>query len=163
MPRGGARVGSGRKPRTPLHVVASRKVSPQVLAPDVSSLQQPPESLPTGQQDIWCLYAPHAIDAGTLTTRTAGAFALLCKLIVMEQSVLDQIEHDGWTFVKVMVDGAGQEHQELKSHPLCAHHRGLVQRLETQMKNFGVMPFGKPIVERKAKGPANPWSTVVDR
>jgi hypothetical protein len=122
-----------------------------------------PESLPVAHQDVWRLYAPPAIEAGTLTPRTAGAFALLCKLIVMEQAVVAQIEADGWTFVKITIDGAGQEHQELKSHPLCSHHRGLVQRLETQMKNFGVMPFGKPIVDRKPKGPANPWSTVVER
>jgi hypothetical protein len=66
---------------------------------------------------VWGELAPEAFEAGTLTKRTAAAFAMLCRAVVVERST------------------------ELPD----ADHRGLIQRIGTMMKDFGLAPLGKPI------------------
>ncbi len=57
----------------------------------------------------------------------------------------DQITKDGWTYVAVTVDGAGQERETLKAHPLCAAQRNMMQRIEAGMAAFALAPMGKPM------------------
>ena len=163
MPSGGKRVGAGRKPRSSLRAVATRRV-PSEEKPKVAddALRRVPAGLADDQAAIWETYAGPAIEAGTLTSRMVGAFAFMVKLIAQEQAILVQIEADGWTFTKVTIDGAGQEQRELKAHPLCPHYRGIVQRVDAQMKSFAVAPFGKPVdPTQSAQAPVNPWARVV--
>jgi hypothetical protein len=84
----------------------------------------PPEDLPEGQKKVWLELAPHAAAERTLTEATANGFRDLCEAIVVRDKLLAQIEQDGWTFLKVTVDAAGQEHQETKAHPLIAQCKG---------------------------------------
>lgn len=63
----------------------------------------------------------------------------------------DKIMTDGWTYIAVTVDGAGQERQTLKAHPLCGAQRGMMQRVEAGMLAFRIAPTGKPIVTTKEK------------
>jgi hypothetical protein len=168
MPRGGARVGAGRKPKA-----EKGRRSSAVAAgspPNIVSIEggragelskAPPANLPEDQQDFWRTYAPLAIDAGTLTKQTEASFRLLCELDAEKRATKETLDRDGRTFIRVTVDGAGQEHQELKAHPLTGSYRQLAQRVETLMARFLLAPFGKPL-EGKKKGSAtsSPWMAI---
>ncbi len=157
MPRGGARVGSGSKPK---------RVG--VLVPIDGGLVgepgvTPPDDLPADQQEFWRTYAKAAIEARTLTSQTVGAWRLLCEVDARKSEYARTMQKDGLTYIKCVVDGAGNEHQELKKHPLTSEYRQLAQRVETLMGRFGLAPFGKPVAEKPSRksAAANPWSRIV--
>ncbi len=134
---GGQRIGSGRKPKD-AHLRSiqggrSRLPGPgTVAAAPAPSIERfdPPAALflmrgPEGSGPvpnlgallIWEELAPEAFEAGTLTKRTVAAFAMLCRAVAIER---------------------GMEIPD-------ADHRGLMQRIGTWMKDFGLAPLGKPI------------------
>lgn len=162
MPRGGHRTGSGRKPKArddrtiPTNVVAIEGGRASELS------KTPPSDLPEDEVEFWRMYAPLAIDAGTLTKQTEAAFRLLCELDAEKRATKETLDRDGRTFLRVTVDGAGQEHQELKAHPLTSSYRQLAQRVETLMGRFLLAPFGKPLEPGKKKGKvtASPWLAI---
>ena len=152
---GGARSGSGPKPKT-------RAFQPidGGRAEEVSLL--PPADLPADQAEFWRTYAKSAVEARTLTGQTVGAFRLLCELDAEKRATKAVIERDGRTYVKCVVDGAGNEHQELKAHPLTSAYRQLAQRVEALMGRFGLAPFGKPVAEKPKRGAVqSPWARIV--
>lgn len=177
MARGGARVGAGRKPRQrsapqPFEPViidggknaptsADQSVPPPALPGAISA--EPPDDLPEAQHAAWRTFAAQAIEARTLAPRTVGAFRLLCKLVAMEQAISEQIGADGWTHVKCTVDGSGQEHQELKAHPLLTAHSRIAQRVEQLLARFQLAPFGKPVggSSKPKESAPNPWAAIV--
>src|SRR5687768_7149016 len=116
MSWGGARVGSGQKPKG-MVAMRSRQAAPDDVELEPVSAE-PPEDLPEDQRAFWTRCAPRALAQGTLTPRTVEAFRLLCEMDVERRETKATIDRDGRTFLKVTVDGAGQEHQELKAHPL---------------------------------------------
>lgn len=147
MPRGGARVGAGRKPKT-------RGAMPSAPASNVvvfdggraeAISKTPPKDLPADQQEFWRMYAPLALQNRTLTAQTVPAFRLLCELEAEKKAVKETIERDGRTYLKVTIDGAGQEHQEVRPHPLKPDYSKLAKQIETLMGKFMLAPFGKPI------------------
>src|SRR3954469_23242746 len=98
MPRGGARPGSGRKPKdkatAALHgsqrksVVRFPSPAGQMLATAPSLATEAvacPEPLSEQAQAVWDRLAPFALAAQTLTAGTGTAFALLCRQIVLER------------------------------------------------------------------------------
>jgi hypothetical protein len=166
MARGGARTGSGRKPK-------AGKVPPTVpfvslpggRAPETSAVSSiPPEDLPLEAREFWHINAGLAIAQGTLTVNTVPSFRMLCQLDAVRQKRAKKIEDDGETFIKCTVDGAGNEHQELKAHPLTGPHDRIAKQVEALMARFKLAPFGK--AESAAPGrktpAANPWSKVVN-
>lgn len=145
---GGARVNSG-----PGRVIGSlrwnreqkrAKQHPAVPAPKLPILP-PPDGLTEAQRAVWVDLAPHAAGERTLTPATAAAFRDLCEAIVSKARMQAQIDADGLTYLKVTIDGAGQEHQEVKAHPLISQHRGLMQRVEAGFARFRLAPSGKPL------------------
>lgn len=147
---GGMRLGSGRKSKDGrlLHLHGGKdrlhRGKPVELPP--SAPVDPPKGLTEAQMRVWQELAPHAVAAHTLTPGTAGSFADLCRAIVTRDAMLAKIEEDGWTFIKVSVDGAGVEHQELKKHPLTSDQRGWEQRVEAGRARFRLAPMGKELV-----------------
>src|SRR5688572_236179 len=103
---GGARVGTGQKGNQTLSEVTD------------ATLATPPADVPADERDFWHRYAPLAMEKGTLTKHTEPAFRLLCELDAEKRQTRATLEKDGRTFLKITVDGAGVEHQELKAHPL---------------------------------------------
>ena len=156
MAKGGARVGTGPKGKASLRVVTAED------GPDV---RVPPDDLPADQAAVWRRLAPLAIEAGTLVGRTVPGFRLLCKLTVMETSMAAVLADERWTFAKVTIDGAGQEQQEIKAHPLCTHHKGLAQRIESLMGRYAIVPFGKPVGDppKRKTVAQNPWEGIATR
>src|SRR5689334_7749056 len=112
MGRGGARVGAGRKPTKPRPFKPVTFEGGREPSTDgVSAI--PPADLPVDQRDFWHRYAGLAIEKRTLTIHTVAGFRLLCRQDAEMRALTETIERDGRTFIKVTVDGAGQEHQEL--------------------------------------------------
>lgn len=103
----------------------------------------PPADLEADALVVWERIAPFAIQARTLVAATVDRFLLLCRQVVIERQMAKKIETDGWTYVAVTVDGAGQERETLKAHPLCAAHRNMMQRVEAGMAAFALAPMGK--------------------
>lgn len=141
MPRGGARVGAGRKPKKTLDfpVIDGGKSDACLIA------AEPPAELPDPHKKHWRLNAHLAIQRGTLTLQTEPQFRTLCRIEAEIEATDTTIEADGRTFIKTTVDGAGQEHQELKAHPLLSHYRALLKQQQSLFKDFMLGPFGKPI------------------
>ncbi len=81
---------------------------------------------------VWHELAPSAFDARTLTPATTAAFVMLCRGVVKER--------------------------DLGASEACGgpDHRGLMQRVATWMKDFGLAPLGKPMYAAEAAAPANP-------
>lgn len=146
---GGMRVGSGQKPHG---------VGPGGDDPGVS--EEPPADLPEDQQGFWRTYAPLAIERETLTKHTEASFRLLCEMDAEKRATKATLEKDGRTYIKVICDSSGQEHQELKAHPLTGAYGRLAKHVEALLARFGLAPFGKPVSPTKPKPKANPFSQV---
>jgi hypothetical protein len=84
-----------------------------------------PAGLPAKAAAVWAELSPMARDAGTLTTRTAPAFAMLCRAVVLER-----------TLAKGKTAGG-------------SNHRGMMQRVEAGFVRFSLLPIGKPILQPK--------------
>jgi hypothetical protein len=145
---GGARVGTGQKGNRELVEVTD------------TSLAAPPDDVPADEQGFWLEYASLAIEKGTLTKHTVPSWRLLCELDAEKRATRATLDKDGRTFLKVTVDGAGVEHQELKAHPLTGAYGRLAKAVEALMARFGLAPFGK--AEPKAKvAVVNEWAEKV--
>ena len=145
--RGGHMPGAGRKPLSAQVMLlrgGRNRTAPRRADLAVSKPVEMP-SLPAEVAAVWAEFAPHAIQAGTLTDQTVSAFVRLCELVVWHHSLEAVILADGLTSVKVTVDGAGQEHRELKAHPLLVGVHSAEQVIRSGMKDFMLHPFGRPV------------------
>jgi len=97
------------------------------------------------EQHVWRELAPHAQRAGTLTEQTAASFRRLCVAVVRLSRWQAQVDHDGDTYLKITIDGAGSEHREVKAHPLIARAQALERDVRAMSKDFLICPFGKPL------------------
>lgn len=123
-----------------------------------------PEELPLMAREFWHANAALAIEAGTLTPRTIPGFRWLCETYAEMRANEDTIRRDGRTYIKCTVDGAGNEHQELKAHPLTSATNRLRKDVDAGMARFCLTAFGKPAAGAVKKKPAaNPWAAVVSR
>jgi len=166
---GGFRVGAGAKPKSAeqsfLHGKrASRRAkgsrndakgSPNAASRPVVALDVP-ASLTDDQRAVWLDLAPHAQRAGTLTAQTAASFARLCAAVVRLRRWQQLIEKDGETYLKVTIDGAGQEQTEIKAHPLITRSQVLEKDIRSWSKDYAINPFGKPLVTDPAP-PRDPF------
>lgn len=140
MPRGGARPGAGRKPKSAaaakLHGSRQRTVVqfPGTTQEPVSAgeasvaceLVPLPRGLSAGAKSVWKQLAPFAETAGTLIPATAPAFAMFCRAVVLEKRLGNGPEAGG------------------------SNHRGMMQRVEAGNVRFSLAPIGKPIGKPKA-------------
>jgi hypothetical protein len=152
MPRGGRRPGAGRKPLTRLeravtgnaghHIrVLPRPAGEQV--PVVAAIEgfEPPEDLASEERQVWLALAPHAFGNRTLTKATALSFRLLCRNVVLEQTLAVDPETRGGT-----------------------NHRGILQRVDAELLRFNLSPCGKAIYEEeRPQTSANPLDKFLSR
>ena len=156
MARGGARVGAGRKPKTAriLDLHGGRERGIKRAQPFEAVPVAVPGALEASVAAVWSELAPHATTAGTLIPGTATAFQRLCQAIVKHAKMDAQVERDGYTYLKVTIDGSGQEHTEVKAHPLIGKAQTLDNQIRAWFKDFGINPFGKPLAQpAKAEDP----------
>ena len=131
MPRGGARPGSGRKPKdratAALHASRRRSVvrfqtQPGVAAPPLVSLEPVavPTDLPAKAAAVWTREAPFALAAGTLTVGSSEALALHCRNVVLELKLSKGRTAGG------------------------PSHRGMIAAVTAGRLRFGTSPNGRP-------------------
>lgn len=162
MSWGGARVGSGQKPkgerairpRTPVVALPGGKVDEEGIP------ALPPEDLPVDQREFWQRNVPRALAQGTLTPRTVEAFRMLCELDAERRATKRTIDEQGRTYIKAWTDSSGQEHEELKAHPMVARYDRLSKQVESLLARFKLAPFGKAEAVVKAKTPENRWAGI---
>ncbi len=77
---------------------------------------------------VWAELAPEAFEARTLTRATTAAFVMLCRAMAIERAT-DVPDAD---------------------------HRGLMQRVATWLKDFGLAPLGKPLYAAEPAATVNP-------
>lgn len=127
---GGQRTGAGQKPQA----FAGGKVR---SLPPMEHFD-PPSNLSEAEVAVWSELAPYAFEARTLTRQTAMAFVDLCKSRVL----CDELERDyGKTIGDTYVEGK-------RGGP---DHRSMIQRVQSQMKDFALSPFGKPVIAEAPK------------
>lgn len=152
MPRGGRRPGAGRKPKSALvqavtgHPSHSATVLQHPSSTAVAPVEmfEPSAALPAPAREVWKELAPHAFAARTLTKATAAAFEMLCRNIVLER-----------TLALSALGAAG------------ADHRGMIQRVNTGLKDFALSPLGKalysPAAEPAAAAELTPLKRLLNR
>jgi hypothetical protein len=160
---GGSRLGSGRKPKDDetarLHGSrdrgqARRRRPAQIVVPE------PMDDMTDAEKVVWVREAPYAAAARTLVASSLGAFRDFCEAVVEKNDTLAQLRAEGRTFLKITIDGSGQEHQEQKKHPLTGEYRALLQRVEAGRTRFGLAPLGKPMTADDE--PVDEWAEFDD-
>lgn len=147
MPRGGARVGSGRKPKTAAaHIFAgtargSHKEAAK-SAPLPAEFVHEPASLSWEGAEVWRRLAPDAMAKRTLTAGTADDFRALCEMTVEMWATLAARRQEGWTD---------------QGFRLAREFRSLAQRVQDKMRGFKLSPIGKEMDDAIAK-PVDPWA-----
>ena len=163
MPRGGRRVGAGRKPkqkRPTLTLVNSRRdpapaPPPAAADVDVDELAVPPSDLTPAERDVWRSCAPLALEAQTLTPATAVGFRELCTVAALTYAIADSIN----------VARSAKEPspyaiaEGLKLYPKYA------QRLDGLLARFKLTAFGKPVdgAAKPTAAAVNPWAEVAKK
>jgi hypothetical protein len=161
---GGIRIGAGRPPKDKAAKwlggnAGKRGGEKKKPTPEPVELILAPADLLEDQAETWNALAPHACAARTLTSSTIAAFRDLCEAICLKRSLYDQIVRDGFVVGRSVRNEDGDVvATDTKAHPLLAHHRGLMQRVEAGMMRFRLLPMGKPLTE--APKPADPWAEL---
>lgn len=147
---GGARPGAGRKPRSRLeravapghHGRVLRHPSGMDQVPVVAEIEEfdAPDDLTLEERHVWVELAPHAFQNRTLTKATSLSFRLLCRNVVLERALADNVELRGG-----------------------ANHRGLIQRVDAELLRFSLSPCGKAIYEAEPMKPVNPLEKFIQR
>jgi hypothetical protein len=153
MPRGGKRLGAGRKPHTrrerwlggnaghhPLVVVPGGKATASAV---VDEPVAQPDVLKDAEAAYWKLWEPLATRRGMLHSDTVPGFVLLCQWAARADAMWECIQGRGYEQEKVTIDGAGQEHREYKANSLLSQWRGLTARVEQAMARYGLTADGK--------------------
>lgn len=114
-----------------------------------------PDGLTPAQRAVWESLAPHALAQRTLIPATAERFARLCRNIVLERMMADQIEHDGLTETRVSLQmdekGGGLQTVEKKAHTLLGKLIGIGQRIDTGLTAFRLAPTGRALAPSQEK------------
>lgn len=155
MPRGGARMGAGRKPS---NVVPMQSPGVKAQPPAVVAV---PDDLTTDEARIWEEYAPLARGNGLLTPATAPGFRYLCEITVRHRALAAVIDAEGWQCEKLVVgmdeSGGGVQSVEKKAHPLWSKYLTLSGRREQALRSYGLLAGGKAVTQAPSAS-TNPWT-----
>ena len=158
MPRGGRRIGAGRKPGAKSAIVLGldgvRKPQPpriETLPPAVSDdvkegLLRAPYWLPEGAKGYWERWAPEAIVERTLTPATAAGFTEMCN----------RADYVGKLAVRIATLGADTQ----DALPYLSLYDRMAKSLEGSLHRFKLTAMGKPATSDKPKAVENPWAQV---
>lgn len=132
MPRGGRRIGAGRKPKPKdsntlsarvLNHPSSSGVVPTTDGPGEIEEFDAPNDLGLDERHVWLKQAPHAFKNRTLTRSTALSFERYCKVVVLERN-------------EAKSSGVGGP-----------NHRGLLRQINAYELQFMLTPAGKPVIK----------------
>lgn len=130
MPRGGKRIGAGRKPKNPNGFSARVLAHPSSQSPvPTTNGSGPieefdaPDDLSMEERHVWLKQAPHAFRNRTLTRASAMAFERYCKVVVLERN-------------EAKSSGVGG-----------SNHRGLLKQIQSYELQFLLAPAGRPMMD----------------
>lgn len=163
MPRGGARVGAGRKPKEPKPAVVlgmdgvrlDSVAAPTAAAASsstVDGLVKAPKDLTPKQREVWKTWAPRAIEQRTLVPATVAGFSELCEQMVLKNEIA------------AAIDKAGVSHYD--SDRLLKRYAPLAQRVDASLARFKLTGFGKAAdgaAKRSSASTASPWAKVAGK
>lgn len=165
MPKGGARVGAGRKPKSNILAMPGAGVptgpvtvpdppEDMVAADEAAKARMLAAGLPVDIQwasDVWRAYAPAAAENGTLAPgATLIGFRVLVDVDVKCRRMEARIDAEGWLVESELMGP--------KAHPLWARFEKLMLRREQMMRAYGLIANGKPVVRAAPAGQADPWA-----
>lgn len=146
MPRGGRRVGAGRKPKGArahwltgdagkrnLSLVEAPADAGQTRTAAVVTPLGPPGVLSEAERAYWVLWEPLARENGTLTPATCPGFVLLCQTAV------------DFTAARARM------HTDPDDAKVRSHYRGLLLRVEQELARYGLASMGPPKATVKPK------------
>lgn len=133
---------AGHRTRTELDERAEKQPSVAGECPE------PPADMPESQARYWRQWAGQSHRRGMLDADRVAGFALLCRTAAEADEFLEVIREQGLTYKKVTIDGAGQQHEEIRSHPILSHYRGHLHRMEQLMARYGLAADGKVRTEQ---------------
>lgn len=118
MPRGGRRVGAGRKPKHQSGKVLQHPSASVPVVPttnDSSPIEEfdAPNDLSMDERAIWLKQAPHAFANRTLVRATAFAFERYCKLVVQERADSASSAKGGADHVRILKEVRAYEEKFL--------------------------------------------------
>jgi hypothetical protein len=144
LAKGGARVGSGRKPKSLAEKLLigsargkDRRRASALSATPVEAFDAP-DDLTAAEKLVWERLAPLAFKSKTLTRATEYQFVVLCRNVVLERELAGDREMRGG-----------------------ASHRGMIQRVDAELVRFCLAPMGKPLIE-DAPPPDDPFAQFED-
>ncbi len=106
---------------------------------------QKPDDLDELASASWDGLAPVLSKLGLLTEADGVSFEALCRIRGRLAEVARWKNSEDGTLISVKrtVDGAGQEHFELKQHPMIVLERQLLALLRPYAAEFGLSPRGR--------------------
>lgn len=152
MPKGGLRIGAGRKPKGPPKVVGMdgrALVAPPGPSLEVAAAEpiaQPPEGMREAEAAVWLALAPLAVAQQTLVPATVRGFRELCEQAVMKQQIADAIAAAG-------ASTSGMD-------ALLRHYAKLAQRFDQSLARFRLTAAGKPEAAASKPKKASPWAVT---
>lgn len=155
MPRGGPRIGAGRKPKSwnerqgkVVGMDGSPFARPAPVPPaDAAGLLEPPAGLTENQSALWRQLAPYAIAQQTLVDATRAGFRELVEQMTMKAAIAEDIERIG-----IAHPGSGDN---------LRHYAKLAQRVDATLARFRLTGSGKPEASAaRPKTAANPFAMM---
>jgi len=111
---------------------------PKKIIPDI------PSHLDAKARKYWKKYGLILFDLGLLTEMDGPAFGEVCQMYSDISKLTKEIRKEGRTFFKtnlfIAVDGAGTEHQEMKSNPKVTQLDNLRKEFRYSWGQFGGNP-----------------------
>jgi len=105
-----------------------------------------PDDLDKDAQEVWTVLGPKLFRLGLLTEADGDAFAILCQIrgrLKQLHAMARGEEGPILMQLRVTVDGAGQEHSELKASPIIKEARLHYQLFRQYAAEFGLSPRGR--------------------
>lgn len=158
MPRGGPRIGAGRKPKSWKErqgKVVGMDGNPFARPPassspppaDAGDLLEPPDGMTTKQAALWRQLAPYAIAQQTLVAATRAGFRELVEQMTLKAAIAEDIEKIGAAH-----PGSGDN---------LRHYAKLAQRVDATLARFRLTGSGKPeAAAARPKAAANPFAAM---
>jgi len=107
---------------------------PKRIIPDI------PSHLDSKARRYWKKYGLILFDLGLLTEMDGPAFGEVCQIYSDISKLTKELRAEGRIFIKVSVDGAGIEHQEVKSNPKVTQLDNLRKEFRYSWGQFGGNP-----------------------
>lgn len=104
-----------------------------------------PEGLSPGAGVVWDRVAPVCLYMGTLTPGDVETFVRYCEIQATADASAAQKAEPGFTMFlhTTMVDSAGNEHQNVKVHPVIKIELETSVKLRPFYEYFGMCPSGR--------------------